>query len=163
MKLLCSQICSTQCRAQLKELPTQGAILFLRLSIGVMGLTHGYPKLLLLLEGKGDAWLNPIGLGATCSLVLCTVAEFVGSVGLIAGVFTRLWALLLFINFYVIVFMTKMGGLWGTNEVATLYLICYTSLLAFGGGRFSVDYCLRMRRERRQTLLEKGDGVEKAL
>ncbi len=108
-------------------------------------LTHGYPKMLLLLSGHGNTWLNPLGIGAELSLTLCVFAEFFASIALILGALTRPMAMVLAINFWVIVFIFDAGASWGERELAALYFVCYLTMIGLGAGRFSVDHCLITR------------------
>lgn len=125
-----------------ENLAHNAALLFLRLGIGLMTLTHGLPKLALLLHGQSAHWLNPIGIGSTASLILCICAEVFGSIGVILGFYTRASALLLFINFYIIVFMVGSHLAWSDRELAALYLLCYASLLGLGGGKYTINRVL---------------------
>ena len=114
-------------------------ILFLRVSVSLLMLTHGIPKLLMLLQGQGPSWMNPIGIGATASLVLCTFAECLCSVTLLLGFLSRLSALVLVFNFWVVVFVFDCEASWAQVELPLLYLVCYGTLLCTGGGAFSLD------------------------
>lgn len=123
----------------------QMGIIFLRICVGVMMLMHGLPKLWLLLRGGGSEWLDPIGLGSTLSLALCAFAETVCSLMLIVGLFTRLSALVLLINFWVAVFVVHAQGGGAQAELPLLYLICYGTLVCTGAGPFSLDTLLKRR------------------
>ena len=114
-------------------------ILFLRVGVSLLMLTHGIPKWMLLMQGQGPSWMNPLGIGATSSLVLCTFAECVCSISLLLGFLSRLSALVLVLNFWVIVFVFDSDASWAQVELPLLYLICYGALLCTGGGAFSLD------------------------
>lgn len=114
-------------------------ILFLRVAVSVMMLTHGIPKMLMLWQGQGPAWMNPLGLGATASLFLCAFAECVCSITLMLGFLSRLSALVLVFNFWVVVFVFDRDAAWAQVELPLLYLVCYGTLLCTGGGAFSLD------------------------
>ena len=62
-----------------------GLLLF-RVGLSGAMLTHGYGKLLKVLAGD-FSFGDPIGLGPTFSLILCTLAEFVAPLFLIIGNF----------------------------------------------------------------------------
>ncbi len=118
-------------------------IAFLRICTGAMMLTHGYPKLLMLLRGEGAEWMDPIGLGGTASLALCCFAEFFCSLAIIAGLLTRLASLVLVLNFWVVIFFTDKGAPWSQQELPVLYLICFITLVCTGSGRFGIDHLVR--------------------
>ncbi len=120
-------------------------IAFLRIAVGAMMLVHGYPKLLLLMGGGGEGWMDPIGIGGTASLALCCFAEFFCSLAIIAGLLTRLAAMVLALNFWVVTFMVNADAGWAQSELPALYLVCYITLVCAGGGRFSVDHLIRRR------------------
>ncbi len=120
-------------------------IAFLRIAVGAMMLVHGYPKLLMLIGGEGSTWMDPIGIGGTASLALCCFAEFFCSLAIMVGVLTRLAAMVLALNFWVVVFMADAHATWAQNELPVLYLVCYVTLVCAGGGRFSIDHLIRRR------------------
>lgn len=114
------------------------AILFLRLSLGIMMMIHGYDKLI----GFGEMqhkFMNFMGIGSTMSLALVVFAEFFCSLFLILGLFTRLAAIPLIIATCVMVFMAHKGDVFGEAQTAALYLTGYIVLLFVGPGRVSVD------------------------
>ncbi|MFC5875808.1 DoxX family protein [Chryseobacterium arachidis] len=63
-------------------------LLVVRVFIGFAMLSHGFPKLQMLLDGKTD-FFNFLGLGPQISLGLTVFAEFVCSILLILGLFSR--------------------------------------------------------------------------
>ena len=121
-------------------------LLILRVGVAALMLCHGFPKLLMLLQGQGSQWMNPIGLGSTFSLILCTFAEFCCSLAILLGIFTRLAAFVLVINFWVIIFIYGEGSFWPQSELPMLYLICFLTLLCTGSGLISLDHLIRRRR-----------------
>ncbi|MEJ7679236.1 MAG: DoxX family protein [Segetibacter sp.] len=63
-----------------------------RVAIGLFMLTHGIPKLQMLMSGN-IKFADPFGIGATPSLILSFFAELVCSVLLILGLAVRLAAI----------------------------------------------------------------------
>ena len=114
------------------------AMLFLRLSVGILMMKHGYDKLIGFtdLEPK---FMNFMGMGSTMSLALLIFAEFFCSLFLILGLFTRLAAIPLIIATCVMVFKAHNGEVFGDAETAAIYLTGYLVLLFVGPGRVSVD------------------------
>ncbi len=120
-------------------------IAFLRICVGALMLTHGYPKLLMLLQGEGAGWMDPLGIGGTLSLALCCFAEFFCSLAIIAGLLTRLASLVLVLNFWVVVFFANKEASWAQTELPALYLVCFITLVCTGSGRFGIDHLVRRK------------------
>lgn len=120
-------------------------ITILRVGVAIMMLCHGWPKLVLLFSGQGSEWMDPLGLGSTLSLGLCTFAEFFCSLAILLGLFARLAAFVLVVNFWVIVFVYGADSSWTQSELPMLYLICFLTLLCTGAGPLSIDRWLSRR------------------
>jgi len=119
---------------------------FLRLGAGIMLTVHGYPKLFGPQPGpKGFAqYLKSLGIaGHETMAYVVAIAEFVGGICLIAGFLTRLAALVIAIEFLVIIvrikwskgFLTSGGG-WEWDWAMLTIVI---SLLLTGPGRLALD------------------------
>ena len=65
-------------------------ILFVRISIAALMISHGLPKLSKLLAGGEIQFGDPIGLGPTLSLILVVFSEIICSVCIGIGLGTRL-------------------------------------------------------------------------
>ena len=118
-------------------------IFILRVGVALMILSHGWPKLQLLMEARGGEWMDPLGWGGAISPGLCVLAEFFCALAMLIGVFTRIAALALVINFWVALFAYGQASSWAVNELPSLYLVCFVTLLCTGAGPFSVDNFLR--------------------
>ena len=114
-----------------------GLLLF---RVGVSGamLTHGYGKLLKVLAGD-FSFADPIGIGPTASLILCTLAEFIAPLLLIVGWKTRWFALLASINMLVAFIIAHDGDPFGKKEKSFLYLITFIFIYFSGAGKYAVD------------------------
>lgn len=64
------------------------ALLALRIFVGIGMLTHGFPKLMMLLSGKIE-FMNFFGIGVKTSLILAVLAEVLCSLFVLMGLFTR--------------------------------------------------------------------------
>lgn len=113
-------------------------LLLLRLFFAGMLLTHGYPKLVKLIEGNMQ-FGDPLGIGSEISLVLAVFAEFLCSILVILGLYTRLAAIPLIINMATAAFIVHAADPFGTKEKALLYLAAFIVLLFTGAGKFSID------------------------
>lgn len=116
-----------------------------RVGVSAFMLTHGYPKLLMLLDGRAESFPDPLGVGSLTSIILAILTEVVASVFLILGLFSRFSAIALFITMAVAVFVVHAGDPFGTLEKALLYLFIYLNIIVFGPGKFSIDAVLSKR------------------
>ena len=68
---------------------TDIVLLLVRVFVGFAMLSHGFPKLQQLMSGEEIQFFDFLGLGQKFSLILAVFAEFVCSIFLILGLFTR--------------------------------------------------------------------------
>lgn len=101
---------------------------------------HGWGKLMSVFGGD-FAFLDPLGIGPTASLILAAFAEGICSLLIIAGFWTRLASLILSINMAVAVFFVHLpGGDWfGDMELPLLYLVVFIVIFLLGPGKYSID------------------------
>ncbi len=120
-------------------------LLILRLVFAIVLLYgHGFEKLGVIFSGQEIQFMNPIGIGPKLSFYLATLAEGIFSILLLLGLFTRLSALILTMNFIVIfIFHAFMiGDGFVILEPRFFYLFTFVALIFMGGGKFSLDYLL---------------------
>ncbi len=113
-------------------------LLILRLGVSAMMLTHGWPKLLRILDGDmkfGD----PYGLGAELSLILTVFAEVVCAVLVMLGLATRLAVIPLLFTMGTAAFVVHVEDPFGKQELPILYMLVYFTLLVTGSGKYSLD------------------------
>lgn len=121
-----------------KAIPYNISLLILRLGFGGMMLTHGIPKLLRVVSGD-FSFGDPIGIGATPSLILAILGEVLFPVLVIVGYKTKLSAIPVVITMAVAAFIVHAADPLGTKEKAILYLIGFIAIALLGGGKYSVD------------------------
>ncbi len=121
-------------------------LLLLRLSVAGFMLSHGYPKLTRLFETGEIKFGDPIGIGPAASLVLAVFAEFLCSILIGLGLFTRLATIPLIITMLVAALISHGADPFGKKELALVYLLIYLTLLVFGGGKYSADKLISGRR-----------------
>jgi putative oxidoreductase len=115
------------------------AALALRLTFGLLLLIdHGLGKITHFSNLEYN-FLNFLNIGHRWSLILCIIAEVFCSGLIVLGLFTRLAALVLVINFAVAVFIALKGQPLAGHELALTYLAAFISILLVGPGRISVD------------------------
>lgn len=143
------------------------ALLVLRLSGLGLAFAHGWPKLTMLLSGRGGPFVEGVAaLGFPFPLVFAwaaTLAELVGGFAIALGLGTRLAAAFSGATMFVAAFVRHhfaqhvlvfFGALtaaeevvesWGSPERALCYLLIFIALVLLGGGRFSLDRLVRRR------------------
>jgi putative oxidoreductase len=121
------------------------ALLIARVGVAALMLTHGIPKLGMLLAGDPIKFPSVWGMGAEFSLVLAVLAEVVGSVLILVGFATRLAAIPLILTMLVAVFIFHAADPFAVKEPALQYLLVYVVLLLTGSGKYSMDYLFRTK------------------
>ncbi len=115
-----------------------GIILFLRVFIGVLMMTHGLAKLNNF-DQMANSFLDPIGWGSKMSLIMVIFAELGCSILLVLGLFTRLAIIPLLFSMSIAIFIAHAADPFSVKEMAVLYAGVYLVLLFTGGGTFAVD------------------------
>ncbi len=120
------------------------AALVLRLIGGGFMLTHGLPKLKKMLAGD-FGFADPIGIGASASLILTVMAEFGGALLILIGLGTRIMSIPLMFTMLVAAFIVHGADPFGKKEFALLYFVIYLALFFLGSGKYSVDQAISKR------------------
>lgn len=117
-----------------------------RITVGFAMLTHGFPKLQTLLEGGDIQFYNFLGLGASFSLGCAVFAEFVCSIFLILGLFSRWATFFLAFTMFIAAFFVHGEDPFAKQEMSILYLLVYALLFIFGPGKYSIDFLITKRK-----------------
>lgn len=123
---------------------TDLASFILRLSLGLLMLSHGFPKLMKLMDGNME-FGDPIGIGVPASLTLTVFSEVICSILIIIGLWTRLALIPLIITMVVAAFIVHSTDPLGTKEPSLMYLFGYITLFLLGSGKYAVDAILKKR------------------
>jgi len=120
---------------------------FMRLCTGAVLLPHGIQKFMTGFADKGTANIAAHGLPFPSILANLTVfSELVAATCLIVGLFTRVAALIIWIEMGVIIvlFQWEFGYFWTSRgiEFALLWWLLCTGIFFRGGGRYSVDHLI---------------------
>ena len=114
-------------------------LLVLRVGVGsVMAFGHGLGKMQKVITGNFE-FGDPVGLGPVPSLILAALAEFVCSIAVAAGLWTRYTAIPPLVTMAVAVFVVHANDPWNRKEPAVVFLIAFLALILTGGGRFALD------------------------
>lgn len=114
------------------------AILILRVSIGILMLTHGLPKLAMLLSGEIN-FPGLFGMPPALSLTLAVFAEVFCSILLIFGLTTRLTTIPLMFTMAVAVLIIHGDDPFSKKELGLLYLLAYVVIFLYGSGKYALD------------------------
>ncbi|MGB5666586.1 MAG: DoxX family protein [Maribacter sp.] len=120
------------------KLQTNIGLALLRILPSVMLLTHGLPKFQKLISGNFE-FGDPIGIGATPSLFLAVIGEFICPILVIIGFKTRWVAIPPAITMLVAALIVHADDPFGTKEKALMFLVFFVSIILLGPGKFSID------------------------
>lgn len=113
------------------------ALLILRVGFGGFMLTHGIPKISML--SNPSDFGDPIGVGATTSLILALIGEVVAPIMLIIGFKTKWAAIPAAITMFVAGFIVHAKDDLATKEHALLFFIAFVVVFLAGAGKYSID------------------------
>lgn len=128
------------------SVPRDIVLLLVRVFLGFAMLSHGFPKLQMLLEGGKIDFFDFMGLGPQISLILTVFAEFACSILLILGLFTRVSLGFLIFTMIIAAFVVHGADPFAKKEMSLIYLSVYLMLMVFGAGKFSVDHMIQERK-----------------
>ncbi len=120
-------------------------LLLLRLAVGIFMLTHGIGKFYNLFGDDPIKFADPIGVGATASLILAVFSEVFCSILLILGLATRFAAIPLLITMLTAVFIVHANDGFGKQELPMLYSAIYVGIAIAGAGKISIDNWLYIK------------------
>lgn len=128
------------------SIPKDVILLAVRVFIGFAMLSHGFPKLQMLLAGGKIDFFDFMGLGPQISLILTVFAEFVCSILIILGLFTRVSLGFLIFTMIIAAFAVHGADPFEKREMALVYLSVYLLLMVIGAGKVSVDHMIERRK-----------------
>ena len=113
-------------------------LLLFRVVISASLMTHGYGKLLRLIDG--DIWgRTHFIFNEEISMALVVFGEFFAPLFVLIGVGTRIFAIPIIYTFCVIVFDVHWGDSFGKMEKGLMFLVSYVLIFLSGPGKISVD------------------------
>lgn len=128
------------------SIPKDIIVLAVRVFVGFAMLSHGYPKLQMLLAGGKIEFFDFLGMGPQITLILTVLAEFVCSILLILGLFTRVSLGFLIFTMIIAGFVVHGADPFEKREMSLIYLSVYLLLMIIGAGKVSVDHMIERRK-----------------
>ena len=116
-------------------------LLILRVAAGILMMTHGWSKIQNF-EGMVQSGFDPVGMGATLSVVMLIGAEFIAALFIVLGLLTRLSAVPLIVAMSVAAFVAHASDPLQVKELSLIYLTIFATLLITGAGKYSLDSLL---------------------
>ena len=114
------------------------ALAILRIGLSAMLLTHGIPKIAML-SNSPIQFPDPLGVGATTSLILVLIGEVVAPILVIIGFKTKLASIPPIITMLVAFFMVHLNDPFAKQEKALFYLLGYLVIFLAGAGKYAID------------------------
>lgn len=124
---------------------TDLALLFIRIGLAALMLTHGLPKLAKLFSDEPIAFASVFGMSQSLSLVLAVFAEVVCSGLIIVGLGTRVAAVPIIITMAIAAFYIHAADPFSIKEMSILYFLGFTFVSIAGAGKYSLDTVLAKR------------------
>ena len=116
---------------------TNTALLFFRVSFSLCLMTHGYGKLMKLINGNFD-FADPLGVGSIPSLIFTVLGEFIAPIFILLGYRTHLALIFSIITTGVIAFVVHADDPFKGKEKALLFCIGFFALYLTGSGKYSL-------------------------
>ena len=124
---------------------TDIALLIARIVIAAMMLTHGIPKLGMLIAGGPVQFPPVMGMSPETSLFLAVFAEVACSLLILLGLATRLASIPAIVTMLVAILAIHGADPFEMKENALHYLLVYVILLIAGAGKFSLDNIIQRK------------------
>ena len=114
------------------------SLLLFRFFISCALMTHGYGKLIRLIDGNIWGRTHFI-FNEEVSMALVVFGEFFAPLFVVIGFGTRIFAIPIIYTFCVIVFDVHWEDSFGKMEKGLMFLVSYISIFLIGPGKISVD------------------------
>jgi len=118
------------------------ALLVLRITIGMLMLNHGIPKIKKLISPEPIHFFKTFGLSEKNSLITAAFVEIFFSTCIILGFGTPITVIPLLFTMITAAFYTLRSQPFDKKELPILYLLTYITLFLCGSGKFSLDYII---------------------
>ena len=115
-----------------------GLVLLRIVPSAFMLFAHGLPKFQKLIAGDFE-FPDPLGIGASPSLFLTVIGEFIAPILIIVGYKTRIATLPAAATMFVAAFVVHGADPFGKKELALLYLTIFILIAMLGPGKYGLD------------------------
>ncbi len=133
-------------RTNLNLINTDIGLFIFRVSVAILMLTHGVPKLLKFFGPEEITFADPLGLGETITFGLAVFVEVVGSGVVLFGFLTRFTAIPIVITMATAAFIVHATDGFGKQELPILFMLSFLLLVICGGGKYSLDFLLQNKK-----------------
>ena len=133
-------------RTNLNLMNTDFGLLVFRVSVSILMLTHGFPKLLKFFGPEEISFADPLGLGETITFGLAVFSEFVCAIFVLVGFLTRFTAIPVVLTMATAAFIVHATDGFGKQELPILFMMSFLLLVFCGGGKYSIDYLLQNKK-----------------
>lgn len=116
------------------------ALLIVRIVIALLLITHGFPKLQMLLANEPVQFVSIFGMTEHISLSIAIFAEFFCAMLVMIGFATRIATIPIIAMLLVIILHIHSDDPLTKKELPILYLVSYSFILLMGAGKYSIDY-----------------------
>ncbi|MFM7544137.1 MAG: DoxX family protein [Ignavibacteria bacterium] len=110
-----------------------------RICVSLLMITHGWAKLMKLMNGGEIKFFNFMGLGPEISLGLAVIGELIAPLLIIIGFKTRYAAFPAFFTMGVAAFVVHGGDPLDEKELALFYFFSFLMIFLTGPGAYSLD------------------------
>ena len=121
-------------------------LLLLRWITAISMVSHGYPKLQMLLSGKVE-FISFLGFTPMFTLALVVFAEFVCPFFIFLGLFTRIATIPMIFTMLYAIFIVHIYDDFSKMELPIFYLVSLIMILILSAGQFSIDAMIEKRKQ----------------
>ena len=122
----------------MKKISLNLGLLILRVGFSTGLMTHGYGKFLRVINGNFK-FSDPLGIGASLSLILASFGEFIAPIFIIVGWKTRLFSIFPAFTMLVAFTIAHDGDPFSRKEKSLMYLIAFIAIYFTGPGKYCID------------------------
>lgn len=120
-------------------------LLLLRVVASMAMLTHGFPKLQMLMSGNIE-FMSLWGLTPGFTLGLVVFAEFICPFFIILGLFTRLACIPILFTMLFAIFQVHIHDEFSKMELPIFYFLSFMMIIILSAGTYSVDAMIEKRK-----------------